>query len=918
MTMKQLADENYWVAESDQPTYESMWDAEQIYGCRCGEGWYGYDCSVPSCPLGDDPISTGQGNEIQLLYCFATSGTFKLRFGDAITRDIDASRLTATSLEYELEKIDSITDVSVSLSSGKKVCRTDEDVVAVVEFNQEFGPGYHLQMDLGVTAHGPLRVEDSTLDGTVTVKWGGETFLGYDSQASEKENSPCADRGWCSSAEGTCECYFYPLPRFRSSDGNGNAGVRGDCGSMDPIDDGEVTECTGEITCNTRGACNEDSYRCECEEGWMGGDCSERTCPKGKAWFDFPRADEEAHTAVVECSARGLCDRSSGECECADNFYGAACEHLACPNDCNGNGQCMSVRELAGKISEGEWVYGAALNSPATWDADRVHGCLCDEGYWGHDCARRTCPHGDDPGSYGQAKETQLVECHAGGGAFTLTYQSSFYTTKTTEGIPANSSALEVAAALEKLSNLDDVEVAFSSGPSACRPEAIGQEVVSITTLPYPTHVDKEFEVWVNVSAGPLTRNGLKVQVLPSGGLLADQAAFRSSSSGDIETKPEIKGINEMFDISNNETIVFQDYYDTSRKLTVVPTTKGRVELTFVLWGAEAYHYRHESYLAQGANLTLNSTAYAAATVEPPRMDSFIVDDATPFDITLGELPTGSKNITVKVEAVKAVGRLSFSNDELIWTADSDYTQTFYADTTGGGADSYNVSFSIAYQSPGLSYVLQTARRVITATSGTAAHTVRPPASYGELPVHETSPALAFRLSTPAPNGLTLTPRAEGGVTFDPAVLTFAAGTDTAYTSITSGDKAGTFAVNYTLGGTDAAEYAVPSDDSITISDVNVMSITFLSENGNIRSLTTNEDGLKDTALGVGKLYVFTDGESTRGQTSVNGTTEYIECSGRGVCNYDSGLCECYTGYRSSNGNGKPGAKGECGYRIAW
>ncbi|CAM9477312.1 unnamed protein product, partial [Heterosigma akashiwo] len=60
----------------------------------------------------------------------------------------------------------------------------------------------------------------------------------------------------------------------------------------------------------------------------------------------------------------------------------------------------------------------------------------------------RTCPHGDDPGSYGQAKETQLVECHAGGGAFTLTYQSSFYTTKTTEGIPANSSALEVAAAL--------------------------------------------------------------------------------------------------------------------------------------------------------------------------------------------------------------------------------------------------------------------------------------------------------------------------------------------------------------------------------------------------------------------------------------------------------------------------------------
>jgi hypothetical protein len=47
---------------------------------------------------------------------------------------------------------------------------------------------------------------------------------------------------------------------------------------------------------------------------WQGGDCSERTCPAGKAWFGLPAADNSAHLSLepVECSAQGVCDRSSG------------------------------------------------------------------------------------------------------------------------------------------------------------------------------------------------------------------------------------------------------------------------------------------------------------------------------------------------------------------------------------------------------------------------------------------------------------------------------------------------------------------------------------------------------------------------------------------------------------------------------
>ena len=41
-------------------------------------------------------------------------------------------------------------------------------------------------------------------------------------------------------------------------------------------------------------------------------------------------------------------------------------------------------------------------------------------------------------------------------------------------------------------------------------------------------------------------------------------------------------------------------------------------------------------------------------------------------------------------------------------------------------------------------------------------------------------------------------------------------------------------------------------------------------------------------------------------------TTESITCSGRGTC-ANNGLCTCFSGFYSSDGNGAPGARGDCG-----
>merc|ERR1711871_1288953 len=54
---------------------------------------------------------------------------------------------------------------------------------------------------------------------------------------------------------------------------------------------------------------------------------------------------DEGHF-YMECSNQGLCDRSSGLCECFDGYTGRACQRQACPEDCSGHGVCLSVDQL--------------------------------------------------------------------------------------------------------------------------------------------------------------------------------------------------------------------------------------------------------------------------------------------------------------------------------------------------------------------------------------------------------------------------------------------------------------------------------------------------------------------------------------------------------------------------------------------
>ena len=43
---------------------------------------------------------------------------------------------------------------------------------------------------------------------------------------------------------------------------------------------------------------------------------------------------------------------------------------------------------------------------------------------------------------------------------------------------------------------------------------------------------------------------------------------------------------------------------------------------------------------------------------------------------------------------------------------------------------------------------------------------------------------------------------------------------------------------------------------------------------------------------------------------------EYIECSGRGMCQNATGTCQCFAGYGSSDGRGREGTRADCGSQL--
>lgn len=452
--------------DSNSFTYDTehasvgVWDANKIYGCKCDPLYGGYDCSERTCATGDDPLTTGEVNEIQLIKCIATEGNFYLYYKGYPSKII-AHDATEETVKAALEDIPALTEVAVTFSvPGASACRIQTNVIKV-EFSEQFGSLSPL-----------VAVMDATMatSGAVTVAADGITSftdslnINTISVKGTKEDDLCANRGICMLADGTCTCFDANGDTYASSDGYGAAGDRGDCGFISS--GSTVSNCPGATSCSDNGVCDETTYTCSCNKGWEGGDCSQRSCPTGRSWFSYPSEDNKAHFDYATCSNMGVCDLATGVCTCRENFYGQACEFMGCggglTTPCNNNGRCMTMREMAlWAESNGDatsYTYGEDPNEARTWDAERIHGCMCDPGHTGYDCSLKTCPSGNDPATYNDHVEVQLLTCNADAGTFTLTFRQ-----QTTKALFANSTADDIRDALMELSTFSAGGVTWQS-----------------------------------------------------------------------------------------------------------------------------------------------------------------------------------------------------------------------------------------------------------------------------------------------------------------------------------------------------------------------------------------------------------------------------------------------------------------------
>ena len=107
------------------------------------------------------------------------------------------------------------------------------------------------------------------------------------------------------------------------------------------------------------------------------------------------------------------------------------------------------------------------------WDAQKIRGCVCDEGFTGYDCSLRSCPRGHDPGRTDNLlNELQVLDCQCQGtcgGTFRLSFGG-----KTTAAIAHTASLSDVKSAIEALSTVDTVVLTFDDADASTVCDADG------------------------------------------------------------------------------------------------------------------------------------------------------------------------------------------------------------------------------------------------------------------------------------------------------------------------------------------------------------------------------------------------------------------------------------------------------------
>jgi len=304
-------------------------------------------------------------------------------------------------------------------------------------------------------------------------------------------------------------------------------------------------QCSGHGTCMTDDVCScYDNFGSGLSHD--SGDCSDRICPFEVAWVDHPDV-EGHHHKYMECAGKGICDRSSGECQCFDGYEGKGCARSVCPNDCSGHGRCDYIQDLPYGATWNDWVDSASATTAMQtrtqslfsdyaksfdyhlWDKSKSRKCVCDATYGDIDCSKRLCPYGTDvldtkdDTHYGlieqkYQEQTILLSALEGdyddieGKTFALTFTSRLNETFTTIPIHLTDSDVtdiqnDIKLALLKLPNgvIDGVKVTVDFVDANEMYKLVSDKLFTATTFTGTTAAASSQITSISISAGSMS-----------------------------------------------------------------------------------------------------------------------------------------------------------------------------------------------------------------------------------------------------------------------------------------------------------------------------------------------------------------------------------------------------------------------------